>query len=41
MARYCQGLNDYDEGENHWKHDKKKEMKLHFHTYKNFKSLKT
>jgi hypothetical protein len=23
MARYCQGLNDYDEGENHWKPNKK------------------
>jgi hypothetical protein len=23
MARYCQGLNDYDERENHWKPDKK------------------
>jgi hypothetical protein len=24
MARYCQGLDDYDEGENHWKPNKKR-----------------
>lgn len=23
MAIYCQGLDDYDEGENHWKPNKK------------------
>lgn len=23
MARYCQGSDDFDEGENHWKPDKK------------------